>query len=315
MKRIVASVLVLIMVLSLAAASAGSWKQDSKGWWYRESNGSYPANTWKKIKKAWYYFDASGYMVTGWLNQGGKTYHLASSGKMDTGWKEIGGAWYYFNGSGEMARNTTIDGRQLGSDGKMIQGSNSPSATNVEPVAPQNLPSVNGFVQINGEWYYYVNGIVLTGWQRLNGKTYYFYSSGAMAHDAWVGDSYFGSDGTLTSTRQKTTQYLGWTQISGNWYYYYSNGGMAVNTWIDGEYFGADGRWIPNYSNYYSYNYTSRSSGSTVVDYICYPVQGLFHRSRSCINLAAAPESALIYVSSRDDAYSYHCTPCPDCKP
>lgn len=64
---------------------AGSWKQDAKGYWYQNDDGSYPKNTWQWIDADGdhiaycYYFDAEGYCL---LNQ--KTpdgYILSSSGE------------------------------------------------------------------------------------------------------------------------------------------------------------------------------------------------------------------------------------------
>ena len=42
----------LVTTLSLSSsltALAGTWKQDSKGWWYQRDNGSYPSNGWEWI--------------------------------------------------------------------------------------------------------------------------------------------------------------------------------------------------------------------------------------------------------------------------
>jgi glucan-binding YG repeat protein len=48
-------------------------------------------------------------MVTGWLEDKGKWYFLASSGAMVTGWKKIryskGRAWFYFESNGAMICN------------------------------------------------------------------------------------------------------------------------------------------------------------------------------------------------------------------
>lgn len=59
-----------LSVLSCIPAFAGQWKQDTKGWWYQEDNGSYPASTWKWIDgngdgvAECYYFNTSGYMLS-----------------------------------------------------------------------------------------------------------------------------------------------------------------------------------------------------------------------------------------------------------
>lgn len=115
----------------------GTWVSDSRGWWYRDPGGYYPANTWRKINGTWYWFDGSGYMATGWrlingawyfMNGsgamttgwqyiGGKWYYMSASGAMVTGWQKIGNTWYYLNASGDMAYNEWRDGYWLNASG------------------------------------------------------------------------------------------------------------------------------------------------------------------------------------------------------
>ena len=59
---------------------------------------------------------------------------------------------------------------------------------------------------------------MVTGWQQIGGKWYYFEAGGAMAANKWVGN-----------------------------YYLTGSGAMATNTWIGQYYVGADGKWIPGY--------------------------------------------------------------------
>ena len=86
---------------------SGKWIKDSKGWWYRHSDGSYTTNDWEYIAGEWYYFNKQGYMQTGWISVGGKWYYLNSSGAMQTGWVSVGGKWYYLNSSGAMQTEKT----------------------------------------------------------------------------------------------------------------------------------------------------------------------------------------------------------------
>jgi len=90
----------------------GDWMQDSKGWWYKQHDGSYPKNTWLQLsynnKSNWYYFDEQGYM--------------------QTGWKLVNGKWYYMyenteggNTKGAMAASTTINGYRVDASGAWIQ--------------------------------------------------------------------------------------------------------------------------------------------------------------------------------------------------
>ncbi|WP_160686894.1 cell wall-binding protein [Clostridium sp. C2-6-12] len=48
-------------------------------------------------------------------------------------------------------------------------------------------------------WWYTEGNSYATGWRQIEGKWYYFYSDGYMAHDEWIGDYYLGSSGAWTS--------------------------------------------------------------------------------------------------------------------
>ena len=82
--------------------SVTGWQKDSIGWWYQNSDGSYPKNQFKSIGNRWYYFEQNGYMVTGWRRVGGIWYYFNSDGVMQTGWVLDGGHWYYFNKDGAL---------------------------------------------------------------------------------------------------------------------------------------------------------------------------------------------------------------------
>ena len=108
-----------------------SWQRDNKGWWIKNSDGSYLRNEWKLVNNSWYFFDSQGYMFTGWLNISGSWYYLntdegSNNGKMVTGWRAVSGKWYYLStatdgSGGKMLLNTTIDGYRLGADGAWVK--------------------------------------------------------------------------------------------------------------------------------------------------------------------------------------------------
>ena len=81
------------------------WKKNSSGWWYVNSDGTYPKNKWQKINGVYYYFDQNGYMKSNtWYNHtDGYWYYLLPSGAMATGWALIANKWYYFKEDGAMA--------------------------------------------------------------------------------------------------------------------------------------------------------------------------------------------------------------------
>lgn len=79
------------------------WHSNSKGWWYQNSDGSYPTNKWQKINEKWYFFNEEGYCLTNkWIKRGGAWYWLDNDGTMATWWKKINNEWYYFKQDGEM---------------------------------------------------------------------------------------------------------------------------------------------------------------------------------------------------------------------
>ena len=91
-KKAMAVALTAGMLASTAAtpvmAATAGWKQNAKGWWYENADGTYPANKWQSINGKWYYFDANGYMVSDWKQINGKWYYFggANDGAMKDGW-------------------------------------------------------------------------------------------------------------------------------------------------------------------------------------------------------------------------------------
>ncbi len=110
-----------------SSLQGGTWQKDDKGWWYKQSDGSYPRESWKKSGEAWYFFDSAGYMAKGWVEYQGNWYYLnpeagAEEGKMCVGWIEYRGKWYYLwkgkdADSGKMLRNTLAEGWRILPDG------------------------------------------------------------------------------------------------------------------------------------------------------------------------------------------------------
>ena len=206
MKRILAFVLLLSMLLALAPVSAcadGAWKKNGSGWWYQNEDGSYPAGCIQEIGGKRYYFNASGYMQTGWQKIEGRWYSFDGSGAMRTGWQKIDGSWYYFDASGVMLTGLQTIGSArywLGGSGAMR----------------------TGWQKIGGSWYYFGDsGAMQTGWVKSAGQWYYMSASGAM-QTGWQkvgGKWYFFSDSGVMQT--------GWHYLDDAWYDLYYNGGYA----------------------------------------------------------------------------------------
>lgn len=146
-------------VTSFVLGTDGKWETNPvTGGWSFVLNGGLPLNSsWAKIQipdkngnliSRWYFFDAKSTMVTGWMQD-------PSTGN-----------WYYMNtGKGEL-------------EGQMVLGWVLDTNTNLWYYMDEN----NGVMirgwhhdPQDGRWYYMNNsGAMLTGWQHIGGKGYFF---------------------------------------------------------------------------------------------------------------------------------------------
>ncbi|MCI9106324.1 MAG: hypothetical protein HFG57_10295 [Lachnospiraceae bacterium] len=94
----------------------GAWVEDNTGWWYRWSDGSYPAGSWFQdpADGKYYMLDGQGYMRTGWIDWNEKRYYCdragVPSGAMVTGEHYIDGMLYRFDDSGAMIDESITSG-------------------------------------------------------------------------------------------------------------------------------------------------------------------------------------------------------------
>lgn len=62
------------------------WIKEADGrWWYRNADGSYPADCWQLISGRWYHFDPAGWMQTGHVTVGGEEFWLCDRPGHDEG--------------------------------------------------------------------------------------------------------------------------------------------------------------------------------------------------------------------------------------
>ena len=150
-------------------AMAGEWVKDATGWWYYYEDGTYPASTSIQIRGETFRFDARGYMVTGWVLDGGRWFYHETSGAQVLGWANVNGTWYYLE--------------------------------------PPTGAMVTGWAYVDDAWYYLsASGAMVTGWAYVDGAWYYLTPSGAMAI-GWLNDGgswyYLDVSGAMvTGTRQ-----------------------------------------------------------------------------------------------------------------
>ena len=167
----------------IATWCSGTWQQDSVGWWYKFTDGSYPVNKWESINGEWYYFNEKGYAIQNdWKQINGLWYHFDNDCKMQTGWISDGGAWYFLNSEGAMHTGwLNIDGTYyyLDSEGKMKTGWVKVDGAYYYMNREGKMQT--GWLEDGGNWYYLSGtGAMLTGLQTINGALYYFAADGHM---------------------------------------------------------------------------------------------------------------------------------------
>lgn len=84
-------------------SNSAGWKQDGRGWWYVNADGSYPRSSWQMINGKWYFFASNGYMSTGWIQWKGAYYYCAADGAMFVNEQTPDG--FYVDGNGVWQQN------------------------------------------------------------------------------------------------------------------------------------------------------------------------------------------------------------------
>ncbi|VQC58350.1 endo-beta-N-acetylglucosaminidase LytB [Streptococcus pneumoniae] len=130
-----------------------------QSWFYLKSDGKIAEKEWvyDSHSQAWYYFKSGGYMTANeWIWDKESWFYLKSDGKMaEKEWvyDSHSQAWYYFKSGGYMAKNETVDGYQLGSDGKWLGG----KATNKNAAYYQVVPVTANVYDSDGEKLSYIS--------------------------------------------------------------------------------------------------------------------------------------------------------------
>ncbi|VTS26928.1 endo-beta-N-acetylglucosaminidase LytB [Streptococcus mitis] len=128
-----------------------------QSWFYIKDNGNHADKEWIFENGHYYYLKSGGYMaVNEWIWDKESWFYLKSDGKMaEKEWiyDSKNQAWYYFKFGGYMAKNETIDGHQLGSDGKWL----GEKATNENAAYYQVVPVTANVYNADGEKLSYIS--------------------------------------------------------------------------------------------------------------------------------------------------------------
>ena len=128
-----------------------------QSWFYIKENGNHADKEWIFENGHYYYLKSGGYMAANeWIWDKESWFHLKSDGKMaEKEWlyDAKSQAWYYFKSGGYMAKNETVDGYQLGSDGKWL----GEKATNENAAYYQVVPVTANVYDADGEKLSYIS--------------------------------------------------------------------------------------------------------------------------------------------------------------
>ena len=128
-----------------------------QSWFYIKANGNHADKEWIFENGHYYYLKSGGYMAANeWIWDKESWFHLKSDGKMtEKEWvyDAKSQVWYYFKSGGYMAKNETVDGYQLGSDGKWL----GEKATNENAAYYQVVPVTANVYDADGEKLSYIS--------------------------------------------------------------------------------------------------------------------------------------------------------------
>lgn len=128
-----------------------------QSWFYIKENGNHADKEWIFENGHYYYLKSGGYMAANeWIWDKESWFYLKSDGKMakkEWVYDSKSQAWYYFKSGGYMAKNETVDGYQLGSDGKWL----GEKATNENAAYYQVVPVTANVYNADGEKLSYIS--------------------------------------------------------------------------------------------------------------------------------------------------------------
>lgn len=227
-----------------------------------------------------YYFTKDGALVSrnGWIEEkheinglpveGSSWYYVIKDGILANGWRQIGGKWYYF-GTPESEtpdymlqseKYINVDGKNYYVDKNGVLQTGFFDIRSIKNdyicYADSNGEIKDGWLQINGTWYYSKEGRLVQGIGKI-GSLYYCFGERGNMRTGWVQSS----PGTWHYFEKTGQAAKGWKTIEGKKYYFEEDGYMnwgRTKTDKGVYYFDENGAlvtgksgWIKGYSRYY----------------------------------------------------------------
>ncbi len=210
------------------------WKQIGNSWYY-----CFPymvVNSVLSIDNAYYYFDSTGKMLVNSWTSNGRMY-ATKSGKLATGDTVIDGKTYSFDSKGYLIEDEYVAAYEM---------------TVIKDGVKNTYTLKNGWNQIDGKWYYVINGELIKDTAiSIGGKLYGFDYYGAMVTNTIYDEYIFDKNGIGL---------IGWQQWGGDWYYLSpQTGRIATGLYTIGKY---------QYYFYEAYgvNYGTMCTTETIID-------------------------------------------------
>lgn len=253
-------------------AAYTEWNQIGGKYYYFIPETHVAAKGFYRVKTKLHYFGTDAIERFGWITVSGKKYFLDEYGVVQFGWQTVGGKKYYFNSTGAMVKgivkikgviykfddNGVYKGKVTDTGVAYVDADDDAATTTVTTSTSSTSTSTQtkktGWLKKNNKWYYYkngvmqkgflkignpqrtfylgTNGVMRTGWQKINGYKYYFGSDGVMK-TGWIkykNEMYY----LQKNGRMKT----GWLKNQGAWFYLQKNGKMKKG-WLklNGKYY------------------------------------------------------------------------------
>ncbi|MCF2681359.1 L,D-transpeptidase family protein [Faecalicatena contorta] len=155
-----------------------------------------------------YYFNEDGIRQTGWIEEGGKKYYGMPDGSFRVGWLSFGKTYYYCGNDGAViaSQSYAVNGVLYTFDENGVMQKESGwgeyNGNKYYKNPETGFPYANQWVTF-GTTYYYANsnGHMVSGWQKIGNKFYYFYpDTKIMARNTTIDGFRVGADGARVST-------------------------------------------------------------------------------------------------------------------
>ena len=188
---------------------------------YFQSNGKAVKDAFKTIDGKTYYFSARSVMATGWWNIDGSRYYFGTDGVRHSGWLYLGDKTYWFHqATGKMrvgeVKNAKGDARWFSKNketyGEMVKGWAQFGKNKFRYYYHQTgIRVMKGYLKVDGKYYYmkdgyrvysrwmenakgerryfFEDGVMATGVQKIDGKTYEFADNGVLIKEPSEGNA------------------------------------------------------------------------------------------------------------------------------